>query len=447
MYRLVFLCLIISCLALTSCSRAFQDVSEAQVSVESPDVNQATTESSILLELKVTSVRDVTRVQSNGIDFSGPSASDTWEAVLPLSMGLNQILIESTVDDGPISIDTVRVFRIGYELHPLGVDEPMRFQSGGHTATVLPDESLHLIGGSLQPGSPGFLDVWRLPSPSSIFIPVNVLSRESRTGHTASLLPDGRILLVGGARSGDIASTSDLVELVEAYNPETQRFEEIAYEGSPIRRMYHSAILREVDGQTVLVLLGGRGDTRYTPSPELGIRQDLRTFLLRNDTLFALSPAVGPFIKPVAGHTQTLLSGNPTSGTDRYLVTGLDFEQDNAGTSFIMDYSSAAGIDLPAAAPMNIPRIRHASVQIAPGIVAHFGGRGFFIDDVYSMGEFYVDAAHRHFLFPEELASSLEPAFGLSASVLPDGRILLIGGFDANGSGLNTVTLMSLSVR
>ena len=61
--------------------------------------------------------------------------------------------------------------------------------------------------------------------------------------------------------------------------------------------MYHTALYRDSPQGPIVELIGGTGDILYTPEPLLGTRADIRSFLLRNDTLLALSPAVGPFIE------------------------------------------------------------------------------------------------------------------------------------------------------
>ena len=245
------------------------------------------------------------------------------------------------------------------------------------------------------------------------------------------------MLIVGGAVRGDIDDTSDLVSFVELYDPVKSQFVPVPYSGDPIRRMYHSAILRQVNDKTFLILLGGRGDTRYFPTPQLGIREDMRTFEFRNDSLIALSPAVGPFIEAVAGHIQARLSN------DRYLVSGLDFGVVSTPASFIMDLASPFGIEISKTANMNTPRIRSAAVTIAPGIVALFGGRGEVSDDVLATSELFVEDANQYFTLPFEIA----PRFGHTATKLSDNSILLLGGFDATSNALTATDFVSLSVQ
>jgi hypothetical protein len=438
--------LLLAVLGLTACDRPFSDVGEATVEVVSPDVRVATDQNRVQLDLRVTSIRDVTGVSTNGIDFASMD-NDLWRAELDLHPGLNRFLIESIVDDGPTGIDTVDVLRVDWSVESMTASRPLLFGTGAHTMSLLSDGSLVLMGGSTLPGSGGTFDAWVLSEGGTRFNPVREQSIAPRVGHTATVLPDDRILLIGGGESGNIDSTGELVELVEVFDPASETFTEIPVDGPPVRRMYHTAILRNIQGSLFVVVLGGRGDTRYTPTPELGIRRDMRTFQLRNDSLISLSPAVGPFIRPVAGHTQIALDASSDGSAGAYLVTGMDFESDFEGVSLVMDFDAPAGIDLENWAPMLTPRIRHASVAIAPGYVIHLGGRDVEDDVPLDSGEIHVESARKSFYLPPGLQAALTPAYGATATRMEDGRIAIIGGFDASANSLSVVDFVSLAVQ
>jgi hypothetical protein len=426
----------LSIFLLLGCDRPFAEVGEATISVVSPDVTMATAESSIMLELSVESVRDVTRVRSQFGDFAQDAGSSHWISPVSLKKGLNQVIIEAFVDNGPTRVDTLSIFHLTYTLSS-APSSLLSFGTGSHTISHIPGNSVLLVGGSFQAGHEAALDAHTWTEGDHIFKPIRNLPTFPRVGHTATELSNGNVLIVGGAVRGDIDDTSDLVSFVELYDPVKSQFVPVPYSGDPIRRMYHSAILRQVNDKTFLILLGGRGDTRYFPTPQLGIREDMRTFEFRNDSLIALSPAVGPFIEAVAGHIQARLSN------DRYLVSGLDFGVVSTPASFIMDFASPFGIEISKTANMNTPRIRSAAVTIAPGIVALFGGRGEVSDDVLATSELFVEDANQYFTLPFEIA----PRFGHTATKLSDNSILLLGGFDATSNALTATDFVSLSVQ
>ena len=70
---------------------------------------------------------------------------------------------------------------------------------GGHTATLLPDGRVLVIGGSDRGyffGRPlASAEIW---DPASRSFSAAGTLREARATHTASLLPDGRVLVIGG---------------------------------------------------------------------------------------------------------------------------------------------------------------------------------------------------------------------------------------------------------
>ena len=426
----------------SGCDRAFTDVGEATIEVVSPDVRVAITEPSIALELKVESVRDVTRVRTQGREFSFDASSQRWITQLDLHKGLNQFVVEAFVDDGPTRTDTISIFHLTYT-HSVPTVEISAFGTGSHTLTPSLGGNSLLVGGSFNAGSGAAQDAHLLRPGGPFLVPVVDPTKFPRSGHTASELPDGRVLIVGGAVSGDIQSVDELVSPAEVFEPSNNTFKLIPVKGDPIRRMYHTTIVREVDGQFFVILLGGRGDIRYTPSPLLGIREDMRSFLLRNDSLISVSPTIGPFVEPVAGHTQTTLTSSLPWRGSRYLVNGLRWGATTEPTSFIMDFNSPFGIDISKTKPMQQPRIRHASIPIAPGIVALFGGRAEDPTVVYGTGELFVEEANMYFTLP----FSIVPRFGLTATRLNNNSILLFGGFDATADALTDADFVSLDVQ
>lgn len=431
---------------LSGCDRPFADVGMATIEVVSPDVTVATDRERVLLDLRVTSVRTVTQVRASGVDFSS-IGDDIWRAELDLVPGINRFAIESMVDDGPVSRDTVDVLRVRWARIASPTDRPLLFGIGGHTMSRLQNGTLVMVGGSALAGSQGSFDAWILPPNESRFAPARTQAAVPRVGHTATVLPDNRILLTGGGYRGNIETTDELVETVELFNPESETFTAVPVDGAPIRRMYHTALLRNLEDQVYLVLLGGRGDTRYTPSPQLGIRRDMRTFLFRNDSLIALSPAIGPFIRPVAGHTQVALDGNEEGMNGRFLVTGMDLENDYQGVNFLMDFDAPAGIDIREWSPLRTPRIRHTSVAISPGYVVHLGGRDPETDQPLGGGEIHVESVRSSFYLPPGLASAITTSYGGTATHTSEATVITVGGFDSAGEGLSDVNFVSLSVQ
>src|SRR5690349_19947389 len=92
---------------------------------------------------------------------------------------------------------------------------PMGITRAQHTATLLSDGKVLIAGGYDQPGSPSSI-VFR--ASTEIFDPAtNAWSSMAsmtiaRSGHTATLLPGGKVLITGGYNGGYLASA-------ELYDP------------------------------------------------------------------------------------------------------------------------------------------------------------------------------------------------------------------------------------
>gem|GEM_PF-6838022 len=98
----------------------------------------------------------------------------------------------------------------------------------GHTATLLPDGRVLIIGGWKRPGWLASAEIWD-PATMS-FGPTGSLA-EARVGHAATALPDGRVLVIGGHGADDYAIDSGNMvypeeprTLAEVWDPDTGTF-------------------------------------------------------------------------------------------------------------------------------------------------------------------------------------------------------------------------------
>ena len=97
----------------------------------------------------------------------------------------------------------------------------------GQTATRLPDGSVLLIGGLGSAGPLMAATVWDPRTGARISLPVGL--EHARAWHTATLYPDGSVLIRGG-----VGATGGVVGAVERFHPATQVFETLA-EDAPAR--------------------------------------------------------------------------------------------------------------------------------------------------------------------------------------------------------------------
>jgi WD40 repeat protein len=123
----------------------------------------------------------------------------------------------------------------------------------GHTATLLSDGRVLIAGGqegnSINTGHLASVEVY--DPTSGTFGPTGSMTTQ-RAGHTATLLRDGRVLIAGG--TGDVGDTAGVMS-AELYDPDTGTFSPTG--SMTIARTGHTATLLP-DGRVLIV--GGTAD-------------------------------------------------------------------------------------------------------------------------------------------------------------------------------------------
>src|SRR5439155_1871632 len=118
--------------------------------------------------------------------------------------------------------------------------------TAGESTTVLPDGRLLLVGGEGSNGS----RAWLLDPQTGTIAPVIGTLSHARAWHTATVLPNGQVLIFGG-----IDGAGAVVQSAEVFDPATQTFSELSLAFTP--RAFHTATLL-LDGRVLLA--GGVGD-------------------------------------------------------------------------------------------------------------------------------------------------------------------------------------------
>jgi len=218
---------------------------------------------------------------------------------------------------------------------------------------------------------------------------------EPRSGHTATLLPDGKVLIAGGMRRNQ-----DFYKSAELYDPATAKFQPTGEMNE--RRVSPMAVL--LKSGKVLVA-GGWIGAGCTNSAEL------------------YDPATGKF---------TSLAGKMTSrrGEARatllesgdVLITG-GADHDSPGGIASAEIFRAATMTFEAVAPMHYARVSHTATLLPDGRVLVAGGRG---DKVNAVAEIYDPKTARF----SETGSLITARYKHTAGLLADGRVLLAGGSD-----------------
>ncbi len=100
----------------------------------------------------------------------------------------------------------------------------MTDRRGGHTATLLRDGRVLIVGGSTHAESYSATSAETYDPVTGTFSPTGAMAT-ARMGHTATLLPDGRVLVTGGSNGTEGAvPTTEIVATAELYDPRTGTF-------------------------------------------------------------------------------------------------------------------------------------------------------------------------------------------------------------------------------
>jgi len=137
----------------------------------------------------------------------------------------------------------------------------------GHTATLLPSGKVLVVGGLVMPFPAPSLASTELYDPATNAWSIGAPMIESRTRHTATLLPDGRVLVVGGLNvtlhDGGLFPSQP--RGAEIYDPTANRWSTTAPIG--FRRLGQTATLLP-DGRVLVA--GGQDDSgRFLKSTEI----------------------------------------------------------------------------------------------------------------------------------------------------------------------------------
>jgi N-acetylneuraminic acid mutarotase len=271
----------------------------------------------------------------------------------------------------------------------------------GHSATLLPDGRVLVAGGTDSAGTAEIFD----PS-SSTWSPTGSMSA-ARTGHTATLLLDGRVVVAGGVPVLSQAY-AELGNIAEVFDPSSQTW--TPTQPMNAARNDHTATLLP-DG-TVLIAGGVVGDVLSADS----------TAEIFSPALESWTPA-GTMSTPRAHHTATLLADGRVlvaGGADTNVVTNV------LNSAEVFDTSTETWTPTRS---MSVARDGHTATQLLDGRVLVAGG--VYMDDTcpvpwqlcVSAEVFDPTAQTWTQTGPMSVARS-----GHTATLLPDGRVIVAGG-------------------
>ncbi|MCI0553320.1 MAG: hypothetical protein L0287_20415 [Anaerolineae bacterium] len=274
----------------------------------------------------------------------------------------------------------------------------MNVERAAHTATLLPDGSVLIAGGFREEGTSEIaIDSAEIFGHSTNTFTKTSDMNEPRDGHTATLLPNGQVLIVGGWNQSGRTSTAEL------FDPQTGTFD---YTGSMMtpRQGFTATLLK--NGQ---VLIAGGDSARNTPQ----LTAELYDPVTKTFT------STGDLNHGRMAHTATLMNDG------KVLLVGGSSGNDTVLSSAEIYDPSTGAFTLTNSA--NMIRYKHSAVLLGTGNVLVLGGSN--QNDwagKYNSAEIY-DFKTGTF---EKISNMNNERFKLAdaAVLLGDGNVLIGGG-------------------
>jgi hypothetical protein len=304
--------------------------------------------------------------------------------------------------------------------NPFAAVQPMNAARYLHTATLLNNGKVLIAGGN-GPVTGGLASIDRaeLFDPATgAFTPVSNMT-SPRQSHTATLLPNGKILITGGTLN-TVNGNVTYLNSAELFDPVTETFTAVA--PMNFARTYHTATL--LQNGKVLIVGGDHGDQDAT-----------------NDTAEMFDPATGTFtlvanmmVEARSLHTTTTLQNGKVLIAGGGHLEGL-FEI-GTDTAELFDPASQT---FTAAGVMSSVRYEHTATVLPNGKVLLAGGGlsgnipiiGAIpsVTNVSHTGELFDPVSGT---FSAITAPMTSPRTIHTATLLPNGKVLLAGGYNGN---------------
>jgi hypothetical protein len=279
---------------------------------------------------------------------------------------------------------------------------PMTAARGLFTATLLADGRVLVTGGGHASwvgglGAPYLASAELYDPKTGTFSPTGSMSTP-REDHTATRLPDGRVLIVGG---DDAAGHS--IATAEIYDPRTGGFSSTG--SMHTARGFHTATLL-ADGR---VLVAGGESAAWSAAGALASAEIY-------DPATGTFSATGSMTTERAYHTATLLANG------RVLITG-----GNASVGLVSAeiYDPTSGT-FSATGSMADARVFHTATLLPDGHVLVAGGGGDYTNGAFLLTAETYDPTTGRFTATGSMATGR--TFH-AATLLADGRVLVTGGF------------------
>lgn len=271
---------------------------------------------------------------------------------------------------------------------------PMTYARLAHTATVLPNGSVLVTGGN-NPSDVNYLNSTEIFNPDTNAWSKGPAMSIARRYHTATRLPNGKVLITGGEIASQVRTNTTAL-----YDPQTGAWSNAA--SMVAVRARHTATLL-ANGKVLVA--GGGGGSEALDSAEL------------YDPQTNAWSSAGTFPDARFDHTATLLWDG------RVLITGGGTSAYGSGypVSSNAVYNPGTNNWTPVPA-MSVPRFQHQAIALSNGKVLVIGGR-----------KGLVSYASTELFNPDTNTWTAGPAMGkaraeFAVTMLVNGSVLVVGG-------------------
>jgi len=324
----------------------------------------------------------------------------------------------------------------------------------GHGVVALNDGRILITGGvTLNPESGG---MYRTPSDvavvldsAEIYDPVSGIfsavmgpigMNRSRAFHTATVLPDGRVLLAGGIT--EISGSIQTLKEVQFFDPSTNSFSDSFVEKMTVTRAGHTATLIDSEGR---ILFAG-GFELASAGPPTTVNS-VEVFDPEKGTIYPVDPSHDAFTRMKHGRYFHRAAQVPIGSGESNAVVFIGGEDNDTVHNTVEIFRLGPASMDAEIIQMNVGRTGHTATYVpSQGFVHVVGGfadkaRTTLVEENFVVESLQVTSVQFFSLFSSTLNPLLSPRGAHDAVLMDDDSILVFGGYE-NGTPLPTANVL-----